>query len=112
MAIVPGGDARAAAAHALGEHDDPAAVEICNVGRAPRIARLGRMAFQRGAVGNTDKIGAERTRFRLDIGRCERLLERRDHYVRPSSSATAKALSLRCCCVFLNSCNCRATMPL
>ena len=112
VAVVPGGNAGAAAAYALGQHDDPIAVEIGDVGRPPGIARIRRMALERRAVGDADQVGAERTRFRLDVGRAERLLERGDHYVRPSSSAAANAFSLRCCCSFLNSCNCRATMPL
>ena len=79
VAVVPGGDARAAAAHALGQHDHPAAVEIGDIGRPPGIARIGRMALQRSAVGNADQVGAERTRLLFDIGRAERLLERGDH---------------------------------
>jgi hypothetical protein len=37
------------------------------------------MALQRSAVGNTDQVGAECARLRLDVGRDERLLERGDH---------------------------------
>ena len=79
MAIVPGGDARHTAADALRHDDDPAAVELGNVGRALRMAGIGRMAFEIGAIGDTDEIGAEPARLRLDFVRGERLPEGRDH---------------------------------
>jgi hypothetical protein len=43
------------------------------------MAGIGRMAFEIGAIGDTDEIGAERARLRLDVIRGERLPEGRDH---------------------------------
>ena len=80
VTIVPGGDAGGAAAHALGQHDHAACVQIGDVGRTPWIARVGRIKLQRRAVGDADEVGAERTGFRLDLSRGERLFEHRDHF--------------------------------
>jgi hypothetical protein len=43
------------------------------------MARIGWMALELRAVGNTDQIGTKRTRPGLDIVRGERLFERRNH---------------------------------
>ena len=99
-----------AAAHAFRQHDNPAAVEIGNVRRTTWVLRIGRIALECRAVGNADEIGAERPGFRLNLVPRERLLERRNHY--SSVPVSARAASLRACCAFLNSCNCRATIPL
>ena len=113
VAVVPCGDARRAAAHALRQHDDAAGVQFGDVGGPSRIGRVGRMAIKRGAIGDADKIGTERAGLGLDLRCRERLLERGDHRYRcPSSSAGAIAASVRRCCAFLNSCSCRATIPL
>ena len=69
------------------------------------------MALQSRAVGDADQIGAERTAFALISAAVIGCLNAETITLRPSSSAAAKARSLRCCCRYLNSCSCRATMP-
>ena len=71
------------------------------------------MAIERRAVGDADKVGAERARLGLDLGRGQRLLDEATMSTLPACvGAGAIAASLRARCAFLNSCNWRATIPL
>src|SRR5215471_6102487 len=108
--VVPRGNSSAAAAHTFRQHNHAPAVEIGDIRWPTRTPRIRWIALKRHAIGDTNEIGAERTRFRFDLRRSEGLGERRDHY--SPASTSAGAASFFACWAFLNSCNCRATIPL
>ena len=114
VAVVPGMDTGDAAAETLGQHDDAAAVKLGDVGGPARIAPDRAGGVQHRAVGDADEVGAERARLGLDLGRGQRLLEhRRPCSVTPFLLGRRRGrLGCARCCARLNSCNCRATMPL
>ena len=73
--LVPARDLGDAGRQPLGEHDDPVGVVVRDVGRNPRIGRIGRVGVDLRAVGDAGQVGAEFARLRLDIGGAQLFLE-------------------------------------